>query len=142
MPYKCLTFIHRKPTTTPTAFRTAWETHMQLLMALTHPHQPLESVRHYPARTDSAIAQRAPVSARPADANAPLVLLGDADLVTWDCLSECTYRDELHFQQFYAMLSEKGVGERIAASEERASDMGRLKVVVVGETVVDRFEGR
>ncbi|KAJ4287722.1 hypothetical protein N0V90_012426 [Kalmusia sp. IMI 367209] len=141
MPYRCITFIHRKEGTTPQEFRDGWEAHMRLLIEVTKPHSPAECVRHYPARVESDIAQRAPTSLSRHDGNAPLVLLGNTELVTWDCMVDCTYRDELHFQQFYALVSETEVGDRIAASEYAISDPTKLKLVVIGETLVTREGG-
>lgn len=112
---------------------------MRLLMDLTKPHAPIECVRHYPARANSDIAQRAPPTATSRhDKHAPLVLLGNTELVTWDALVDCTYRDELHFQQFFTLVSETEVGNKINESEEKVSEPTKLKLVVIGETLVTR----
>ena len=137
MPYRVLVFVHRKEGTTPQEFRDGWEAHCRLLMDLTKPHSPIELIRHYPARADSKIAERAPNKRYSRVESAPLVLLGNAELVTWDAMVECVYQDELHFQQLYAILQTEASDE-LHASEEAISEPNMLKLVIVGETLVTK----
>jgi len=112
-----------------------------MLFGLTKPLTPLECTRHYPARASSDIAQRAPAPVSKYDATAPLVLLGNPEDVPWDGMAEFTFRDELHFQQFYALLDGTEVGERIADNEAEFSEPSKMRLVVIGETAVTKNGG-
>ena len=66
------------------------------------------------------------------------MLVGDKDDVNWDGFAELVFRDELHFQQFFAVVNEPEAAERIQQDEERFTDASKFKVVVIGETICTR----
>ncbi|KAF2748783.1 hypothetical protein M011DRAFT_525295 [Sporormia fimetaria CBS 119925] len=52
----------------------------------------------------------------------PAVVIGREEDVTWDCVCEMRYRDELHLQQQLARLNEPDVAERLEEEEEEEEE--------------------
>jgi hypothetical protein len=140
MPFRFITYHYRQEGITPQEFRDAWEIHMGVLVDATKIYAPIECVRHYPARVGSGIGQRSGMPASRVGEHAPVVLLGEPEHITWDCIVECVFRDELHFRQFWAHLNTPEIAERVHASEEKSSDPNRMQLVVLGETLVSKID--
>ncbi|KAF2245784.1 hypothetical protein BU26DRAFT_607961 [Trematosphaeria pertusa] len=138
MTYLIVLFAYRKPGMSPSEFREYCETtHVPFLKSLLGSVAPIEYTRNYIARVDSGAGERmglSHLSPKFADGNTPVVLIGNPEDVTWDVMSEMRFRDELHFQQFFALINEPEVAEKIAEDEGRFCDTEKLKTVVIGET--------
>lgn len=112
--------------------------HVPLLKSVTGASFPISHTRHYVARAESGAGDRAGVrtaSTKRLEATAPVVLVGTKDDVAWDAFATLTFRDELHFQQFFALVNDPAAAERIQEDEEKFSDAEKFKVVVLGQTL-------
>lgn len=89
---------------------------------------PLTWTRRYLAESEHE-AQR-----KPGAAGLPALLIGNKEDVGWDCLSEMTFSDELHFQQFFARINEIETGQRLLEEERKFSDSSKLKFIVMEAT--------
>ncbi|KAF2649700.1 hypothetical protein K491DRAFT_668475 [Lophiostoma macrostomum CBS 122681] len=142
MPYAIALFVSRKPGVSIGEFKDHWENkHIPLLKSIVGKAFPLTHTRRYVARVESGAGDRAgvtPASHRRAPSAAPVVLGGDKNEVTWDGFAELVFRDELHFQQFFALVNESEAAARIQQDEERFADASNFKVVVIGETICTR----
>lgn len=142
MTYTIVLFVSRKPGLSIADFKEHWEDkHVPLLKSVAGRAFPLSHTRHYVARVESGAGERAGVtsaSGRRASAAAPVVLVGNEEDVAWDGYAELTFRDELHFQQFFALVNDPEAADRIQQDEERFSDPSKFKVVVLGETISTR----
>ena len=58
----------------------------------------------------------------------PRVLIGGDDGLDWDCLGEMTFEDELHLQQFIAIMH-SDAGVLILKEEEKFADPGKTKLL-------------
>ncbi|KAF1949689.1 hypothetical protein CC80DRAFT_253920 [Byssothecium circinans] len=139
MPFVIFLYLYRKPGLTFQEFRDGMENvAFPWLFEYYKPHQPLAWTRHYVCRRGSKTGQRLlAYSAPPADPDpdAPVVMLGGITEFPWDVMIRVVYRDELHFNQYFAWLNEPENAANIAASEEEFSDPTKLKAVVIGEVV-------
>ncbi|KAF2017957.1 hypothetical protein BU24DRAFT_449521 [Aaosphaeria arxii CBS 175.79] len=139
MTYTIVLFVSRRPNITTDQFRDFWEnSHIPLLKSIAGKAFPLSHTRHYVARVNSKAGDRAGVktaSTKIAASAAPVVLVGNANEVDWDGYAELVFRDELHFQQFFALVNEPDAAERIQMDEEQFSDPDKFKIVVLGDTV-------
>jgi hypothetical protein len=113
--------------------------YVPLLLSIGGKTFPLKHTRNYVERVKSGAGTRAgvgPASEARAPSSAPVVLLGNANEVDWDFFSEMEFRDELHFQQFFAIINEQEAADKLAEAEERFSVPEKLRIVVLGETCV------
>lgn len=62
-----------------------------------------------------------------------MLIFSPADF-TWDCLCDVEFRDELHFQYYFARLNEPEIATKLG--EEEFADPAQSKIVVVGSTTV------
>lgn len=138
MPYRILIFVTRKEGITPAQFRQHLEDeHIPKFVKTIAPHAPLEVTCHYLARVESGSGERigaTNASRKNAEGSAPVVLIGTPADFTWDALCEVKFRDELHFQQYFARLNEPEIAEKLG--EDEFADPAQSKVVVVGGTTV------
>ncbi|PSN71308.1 hypothetical protein BS50DRAFT_280020 [Corynespora cassiicola Philippines] len=139
MTYSIVLFVSRKPGLSIAQFRHHWEEiHVPLLKSLTGNSFPLSHARNYVARVEDGAGERAGVrtaSSKKADSTAPVVLVGNKEDVDWDGFATLTFRDELHFQQFFALVNQPEAADKIQEDEEAFSDPAKFKVVVLGETL-------
>ncbi|KAF2019248.1 hypothetical protein BU24DRAFT_115377 [Aaosphaeria arxii CBS 175.79] len=96
---------------------------------------PVSWTRRYLAESEHE-AQR-----KPGALGLPRLLVGRKEDVGWDCLGEMRFSDELHFQQFFALVNEKGPAEALLDEESRFSDVTKLKFIVM-ESTTDHSEYR
>jgi uncharacterized protein (TIGR02118 family) len=116
-------FVTRKPGISPTAFKDHWENkHIPLLKSLSGPLFPLSHTRHYLARDPSNPDQAA------------VVLVGKPEDFDYDGFAEVAFESEAAFQEFVKVMQLPEVAE----DEERFTDRGKLKAVVIGETTVSK----
>ncbi|KAH6616801.1 EthD domain-containing protein [Boeremia exigua] len=131
MAYTILLFVTRRPDLSPEAFRDHYENvHIPLAQRLCAGSWPYKFTRQYLAR----ITRRG--FGGPANPDRPpLLLRGDADVIDYDVVSEMTFESEGAFQAFYKRIYEKDVAAKLAADENEFLQLGKTRVVVVGETV-------
>ena len=139
MPFTLLLYSTRKPNTTPTSFKTHYETtHIPLLKSLTGPHFPKSHKRFYiqrnPTNTDDHPSQN--------DIEYPAtVLAGTQSDFPHDAVAELTFEDVAGFETFMGIVGRSEVKEAIERDEERFLDRGEMRAVVVGEVVVTEGDG-
>ncbi|KAF2253687.1 hypothetical protein BU26DRAFT_516008 [Trematosphaeria pertusa] len=132
MPFTFLLFITRKPTLTPTEFKTHWDAaHVALLQSTAGPYFPLTHTRRYIARP----AAEATTGSWPAS-----VLVGTQEDFAYDWIAELVFEDEAAFQEFMGAVSEPEAARRIAEDEERFIVREKMRAVVLGETSVTSRE--
>lgn len=145
MPFTILLYSFRKPGTTPTSFKTHYESqHIPLLKSLTGTHFPKSHKRFYIQRTDSTDTASTTDQNSSSTTNDPhqndnypaTVLVGTQPDFPYDALAELTFDDAAKFHTFMDMVSRDEAKELIARDEEMFLDRGRMTAVVVGETVV------
>lgn len=137
MPFTILVLATRKPTLSPDEFKHHYETkHLPLLRSLVGLDlMPPHSTRQYFARIDRQ------GFGGPANRNRPLLMLrGTSEDVEYDVLTQMTWDTEQQFQKFYKAIYETTAAARLAEDEEHFLDPGKLRAIVVGDTV-DCFAG-
>ncbi|KAF2193116.1 hypothetical protein K469DRAFT_745488 [Zopfia rhizophila CBS 207.26] len=136
MVYSIILFCSRKPGISPAEFKDHWENkHVPLLKSVTGPHFPLAHTRRYISRSEGGAGTLVGLSAGDdRTANPPAVLVGNPEEIDWDGFAELTFKDELHFRKFFAIVNEPDAAARIREDEEMFSDSNKLKVIVVGDT--------
>lgn len=129
--YSIMLFVARKPTLTTDQFREHWENvHIPLLHELTGPLFPKQFNRRYLARTERM------GFGGPANRDRPLLVLrGSLEEFDFDAIAEMTFENEKAFHEFYKCIYEAEAARRLAADEETFLDPGKMKIVVVGDTV-------
>lgn len=134
MPYAFVQLISRKEGTTLPVFKDHMENKFAPLMKrLTGPLFPLTWVRRYIA-WEGTDEQR-----KEGHLGLPALLIGRHEEIGWDCISEMTFQDELHFQQYFALVNEEGPAEQLLAAEREFSDINKLKFIIM-EAWTDRNE--
>ncbi|KAF2000884.1 hypothetical protein P154DRAFT_522159 [Amniculicola lignicola CBS 123094] len=122
MTFSVLLFITRKPTITPSDFKTYWDTtHIELLKSVGGEHFPISHTRHYIARP-TEVAGSWPAA----------VLVGTQDDFTYDGIAELVFKDEDGFKAFFGLVSAPDAAARIAADEDKFTVREKMKAVVVG----------
>ncbi len=131
MTYTILLFVTRRPDLSPEEFRQHYENvHIPLAQRLCAGHWPSQFTRQYLAR----ITRRG--FGGPANPDRPpLLLRGDAQVIDYDVVSEMTFETEHAFQAFYKRVYEKDVAAKLAADETKFLELGKTRIVVVGETI-------
>lgn len=135
MPYTIVAFIWRKEGTSPSEFKSHYETtHIPLLLRLLGSVFPISHTRFYLARQDedassfSAEHQQQPPQ--------PIIYVGVPEDFDYDVYAELVFDDQPAFDAFYARMREPDVAAQIAADEEKFIARSRLKVVAVQEPLV------
>lgn len=137
MTYNVLLFLTRSAKLNPEEFKEYYEnTHVPLARSLLEDDWPSEFRRRYLAR----IYRKGFGSA--ANPDRPVLALrgGTADL-DCDCIADLIFRDERHFQRFYAGVYQKDNAALLARDEENFLMPGMTKIVVVGETCTTDADG-
>ncbi|KAG9199466.1 hypothetical protein G6514_008429 [Epicoccum nigrum] len=131
MTYTIILFITRNPKLSPEEFKSHYENvHIPLAQRLCGGSWPFNFTRRYLARITRAGFGGPSNPDRP-----PLVLRGDAQDIDYDCVAEMTFESEHAFQAFYKKVYEKDVAAKLAADETAFLEMGKTRIVVVGETL-------
>jgi hypothetical protein len=136
MTYSILLFVTRRPGSTPEQFKDHYENvHLPLAQKLCGTaHWPIKFTRRYIAR----ITRRGFGGPANPD-NPPLLLRGDAQDIDYDCIADMTFESETAFQAFYRKIYERDVAKVLAADEKLFLEVGKTRVVVVGETVTAEY---
>ncbi|KAF2662134.1 hypothetical protein K491DRAFT_686627 [Lophiostoma macrostomum CBS 122681] len=125
MTFCVLLFITRKPTLSPTEFRSHWDTkHVELLKSIAGSDFPLTHTRQYISRTDQYGFWNA------------AVLVGAQEDFTYDGIAELVFEDEAAFQSFFGIVSAPEAAAKISADEDTFMVREKMKAVVLGETSV------
>ncbi|KAF2831815.1 hypothetical protein CC86DRAFT_143875 [Ophiobolus disseminans] len=120
MTYTVFFLTSRAPSVTIEQFKDHYEnTHIPLVFECLKDVLPLSHTRYYLKRNDAA--QGAP----------PLVLMGDASLVDYDCLTIIEYRDEEHFSQFNQAYMTSPRKSELEADQQAFSDAEKFRVIAV-----------
>ena len=131
MAYTILLFVTRKPNLSSEEFKHYYENvHIPLAQRLCAANWPHKFTRRYLARITRKGFGGPANPDRP-----PLLLRGDAQDIDYDCVSEMTFENEKAFYAFYKRVYEKDVAATLAADETAFLELGKTRVVVVGETV-------
>ncbi|KAF2993393.1 hypothetical protein E8E13_000864 [Curvularia kusanoi] len=131
MTYTILLFVTRNPKLSPEQFKEHYETiHIPLAQRLCGGNWPFKFTRRYLARITRKGFGGPSNPDRP-----PLILRGNAHDIDYDCVSEMTFESERAFQAFYKRVYEKDVAAKLAADETAFLEMGKTRIVVVGETL-------
>ncbi|KAL4795612.1 hypothetical protein BDV19DRAFT_362296 [Aspergillus venezuelensis] len=136
MPYTILALLRRKPGTTPSHFKTYYETkHIPLLKEIAGPDFPTFHKRYYLPRT--RLSDTTETAGEPDTSNAAFpapVIAGTAEDFQFDVYAEVIFRDEGHFAAFRKALGRDA--EVLARDEEMFLDRARIQVVRVDEPCV------
>jgi hypothetical protein len=136
MTYSILLYVTRKPDTTPEAFKDHYENiHLPLARELCgEDYWPFKFTRRYLAR----ITRKG--FGGPLNPDRPTFLLrGDAQDTDCDCVADMTFESEQAFQAFYKKIYERDVAKVLAADEQLFLDVGKTRVVVIGETISTEY---
>jgi hypothetical protein len=115
MGYTVIMLVTRKAGTTIEQFKDHYENkHMPLIMDVLKDVLPISHTRHYLKRNEAAKGD--------ADVAPPLVFMGDASTIDYDCISKIELRDEEHFGQFNAAFVNTPRKEEIQADQDSFAD--------------------
>lgn len=133
MSFTFFLFITRKPTLTPTEFKTHWDTvHIPLLQSIAGEDFPISHTRHYIARPPQ----------QNIDGTWPAaVLVGGQEDFPYDGIAELVFENEKAFQRFMGKVSEPEAAARIAADEEMFGVREAMRAVVKAGTSVTSRAG-
>ncbi|KZM27163.1 uncharacterized protein EKO05_0004695 [Ascochyta rabiei] len=131
MTYTILLFVTRNPALSSEEFKHHYETvHIPLVQRLCAAVWPDKFTRQYLARITRKGFGGPANPDRP-----PLLLRGDAQNIDYDCVAEMTFANEHAFQAFYKRVYDKDIAAKLAEDETMFLELGKTRVVVVGETV-------
>jgi hypothetical protein len=119
MSYRILIFVSRKPGLSHSDFKTYYETsHLPLLRFFAGALFPKHHKRYY-LNFDKD--------------DKPEVLQGDKAVFDFDAIAEVSFDDKSHFQAFLESLRGEEAHKKLTQDEDKFSDRGKLKIVVVGD---------
>ena len=131
MTYTIMLFVTRKPNLSPEEFKDHYENvHIPLAQRLCAGNWPFKFTRQYLARVTRKGFGGPANPDRP-----PLLLRGTAQDIDYDCVGHMEFENEHAFQAFYKRVYEKDVAAKLAADEVQFLELGKTRVVVVGETI-------
>ena len=128
MAFTVLLIIYRKPDLSPSAFKSHYEQVHVPLRKLAGALFPLRHVRHYVARDERPPAHPA------------TVLVGEPGDFGYVGLAEFVFANAEAFQVFSAKVGTPEAQARLAEDESKFTAEGKMRVVVMGETVVTEKE--
>jgi hypothetical protein len=152
MTYTIFMLVSRKPGMSLADFTHHYENiHIPLALDILGASAPISHTRYYlkrsPASPSSPSSTPATTTIDPLTADAapgteppPLVFVGAAASIDYDCVSIVEFEDEAHFARFNELL---GSGPRSAEMEKDNAgfvDMGSFRIFVVGEARVTKRE--
>jgi hypothetical protein len=124
MTFTVFMFIARKPGMTLEAFVDHYENkHVPLVLDVLGDAAPIRHARHY--------LKRVPAGMDGAGVPPPLVLIGDAATVDYDCITTVELRDEAHFQAFNEKFANSPRRKELDADQEAFADGAKFRVVAV-----------
>jgi hypothetical protein len=119
MTYDILIFLARNPSMSHADFKNHYETiHVPLLQLYGGQLFPKSHRRHYLQFNEN---------------NEPTVVQGDSTFFTFDAITEASFDSEAAFRAFLAVLKVEEVSKTLIADEEKFSDRGKMKIVVIGD---------
>ena len=131
MPYTIVMYLWRKPSLSPSAFKSYYETtHVPLIHSLGGPLYPESHTRHYIDRSSSSSASKSG-SDEEARNHPATVLVGEQSDFTYDAYSELVFSDEGAYLAFFAAVSKPEKWKVIARDEEMFLDRPKTKIVVL-----------
>lgn len=129
MVYVVFMLIARKPGTSLKAFKDHYENkHIPLVLEVLGDVAPVRHTRHY--------LQRNPAATEGDDVPPPLVFVGDASTIDYDCITKVELRDEEHFQAFNAKYASSPRQEELKEDQLAFSDASKFRVLAVGDISV------
>ena len=125
MTYTILIFLYRKPSISPATFKEHYESsHMPLMQSVGGSHFPKSHVQRYIHRSTE-------------DPNYPAtVMVGAQTDFEYDAITELVFEDEPTFKEFFRLIHQGEMAERIAKYEEKYLDRSKKRVVVVDDCKV------
>jgi hypothetical protein len=124
MTFTVFMFVTRKPGMTLEAFIDHYENkHVPLVLEVLDDVAPVRHTRYY--------LKRNPAGAEGTDVPPPLVFVGDAATVDYDCITTVELRDEAHFQAFNEKFTNSPRRKDIDADQEAFADGSKFRVVAV-----------
>ncbi|KAL5119314.1 hypothetical protein ACEQ8H_002801 [Pleosporales sp. CAS-2024a] len=125
MPYTIAAFVTRLPTLSPTAFRTAYESHIPFLLATVGAAaSPSTVTRQYVRRAKADPAGLTPVS-----------FTDSPHAFDYDVLVQMTFRDEQHAAVFQQAYGEKK--REIGESMGEFAELSRVQVIAFEDAICD-----
>ena len=127
MVYAMIVLFSKNESVTFAQFKSILETKwVPLLEEVSGPLFPLTYVRRYVADEGNEQQRR-----REGPLGLPALMIGREEQVPWDCLVEATFEDDLHLQQFFALMNEKEPAEKLLECEKTFSDIHKLRVIAM-----------
>jgi hypothetical protein len=127
MGYTVMMLVSRKAGTTIEQFKAHYEnSHVPLLMDVLKEVAPVSHTRYYLKRDEAKKGG--------ADVAPPMVFVGDASTVNFDCITKVELRDEAHFGEFNKAFMARRAD--IAADQEQFADGSKFRVVGIESTEV------
>ncbi|KAL4817020.1 hypothetical protein BDW67DRAFT_184096 [Aspergillus spinulosporus] len=115
--FTVLILVTRRGDLTPSEFRNHWETeHIPLLQRLGGTAFPVSHTRHYLQQPVTPLA-------------------GDSADLTFDAFAVVQFASQAAFEEFLPVMS----SPEVMADEDRFTDRGRMKAVVLGDVRVTRI---
>jgi hypothetical protein len=131
MGYTVFMLVTRKAGLTIEQFKDHYENkHMPLIVDVLKDVLPVSHTRHYIKRNEAAKGD--------ADVAPPLLFVGDASTVDYDCITKIELRDEEHFGQFSAAFANTPRKPELEADEERFADVAKFRVFAIESTEVTK----
>lgn len=127
MVYAMIILFSRNENVTHNEFKTILENEwVPLLEKVAGPVFPLTYVRRYVAHAGNEEQRK-----REGPLGLPALMVGQNESIPWDCLVECTFEDDLHLQQFFALINEEEPAEKLIACEATFSDVHKLRIIAM-----------
>jgi hypothetical protein len=131
MTYTAIMLVTRKAGLSLDQFKDHYENkHVPLVLECLKGFEPLSHMRYYLQRNDAAKGE--------ADVAPPLVFLGDASTIDYDCITKIEFRDEEHFQQFNQALTNSPRLAEVEADQKEFTDGIKFRLFAVEEARVTK----
>ena len=136
MPFTVLLHLYRKPSISPSDFKSHIVSHhIRLIQSLTGIHFPISHKRLYLQRSSDASKDN--------DDDYPATVpMGTQSDFPYDALAELTFEDATHFHTYAGIKSQSDAREAIAQDEKLFCDGARTAMVVLGEIAVTEGTGK
>jgi hypothetical protein len=126
MPCVLVIFVTRKEGISFPEFKRIMEEEMvPIYNDITGELRPIKWIRRYIAHSEGEEHRKE------GPLGLPALLVGQQQDIGWDCFCEMFFKDELHLQQYFAMINEEGPAERLLEAESRCSDIHKMKMILM-----------
>lgn len=123
MTCKIFMFVARKPGMSLEDFVDHYEKkHVPLVLEIVNDQAPVRHVRYY--------LKRNPID-QGTDVPPPLVFVGDAGAIDYDCITTVEFRDEAHLQAFNEKFSNSPRRKEVEEDQAAFADGSKFRVVAV-----------